>query len=140
MQHKNAYMPEVIRRIVWAIIMDTRSFFDDIKLADDFVEQGAYMQFSAYTLWREITCLSIMGSKSKGTISPWNGRHQTYNWEGLRTFRGKQAWGPTSIPPLQGPLRQACGPCRHRWQNHRPRHTTGTRQGLWKSITLRSRQ
>ena len=50
MQHKHAYTPEVVRRIVWAIIVDTCSFFDDIKLADDFVEQGDYMQFPASTL------------------------------------------------------------------------------------------
>jgi hypothetical protein len=50
MQHKHAYTPEVVRCIVWAIIVDTHSFFDDIKLADDFVEQGDYMQFLASTL------------------------------------------------------------------------------------------
>jgi len=50
MQHKHAYTPEVVRRIVWAIIVDTCSFFDDIKLADDFVEQGDNMQFPASTL------------------------------------------------------------------------------------------
>jgi len=41
---------EVCRRITWAIIVDTRSFFDDIKLAEDFLEQGDYMQFPASTL------------------------------------------------------------------------------------------
>ena len=30
--------------------MDTRSFFDDIKLAEDFIDQGHYMQFPASTL------------------------------------------------------------------------------------------
>jgi hypothetical protein len=50
MQHKHAYTPEVVRCIVWAIIVDTRSFFDDIELADNFVEQGDYMQFPASML------------------------------------------------------------------------------------------
>ncbi len=38
MQNKLAFTPEVCRCIRWAIIVDTRSFFDDIKLADDFLE------------------------------------------------------------------------------------------------------
>lgn len=50
MQNKQAYSPEVVRRIIWAIIVDTRSYFDDIKLADDFVEQGQYLQFPVSTL------------------------------------------------------------------------------------------
>ncbi len=50
MQNKQAYTPEVVRRIIWAIIVDMRSFFDDIKLADDFFEQGDYMHFPASTL------------------------------------------------------------------------------------------
>ncbi len=50
MQNKQAYTPELCRRITWAIIVDTRLFFDDIELAEDFVEHGDYMQFSASTL------------------------------------------------------------------------------------------
>jgi hypothetical protein len=50
MQNKQAYIPEVVCRIVWAIIVDTGSFFDDIKLAEDFIDQGQYMQFPASTL------------------------------------------------------------------------------------------
>mgnify|MGYP000073351160 CR=1 FL=1 len=34
MQNKQAYSPEVVRCIIWAIIVDTRSYFDDIKLAE----------------------------------------------------------------------------------------------------------
>jgi len=45
MQNKQAYTPEVVRRIVWAIIVDTWSYFDDIKLAEDFMEQGQHLQF-----------------------------------------------------------------------------------------------
>jgi hypothetical protein len=50
MQNKQAYTPEVVRRIVWAIIVDTRSYFDDIKLAEDFMEQGEHLQFPVSTL------------------------------------------------------------------------------------------
>ena len=50
MQNKQAYTPEVCCRITWAIIVDTRSFFDNIKLAEDFLEQGDYMQLPASTL------------------------------------------------------------------------------------------
>ena len=50
MQNKQAYTPEVVRRIIWAIIVDSRSFFDDIKLSEDFLKQGNYMQFPASTL------------------------------------------------------------------------------------------
>jgi len=50
MQNKQAYTPEVCRRITWAIIVNTRSFFDDIKLAEDFIEHGDYLQFPVSTL------------------------------------------------------------------------------------------
>ena len=50
MQNKQAYSPEVCRRITWAIIVDTQSFFEDIKLAEDFLEHGDYMQLPASTL------------------------------------------------------------------------------------------
>jgi hypothetical protein len=42
---KYAYTPEVCHRITWAIIIDSCSFFDDIKLVEDFLESGQYMQF-----------------------------------------------------------------------------------------------
>ena len=50
MQNKQAYTPEVCRRITWSIIVDTWLFFDDIKLAEDFLEHGDSMQFTASTL------------------------------------------------------------------------------------------
>lgn len=50
MQNKQANTPEVVRRIVWAIIVDTRSYFDNIKLAEDFMEQGQYLQYPVSTL------------------------------------------------------------------------------------------
>jgi hypothetical protein len=45
-----AFTPQVRRRITWAIIVNTRSFFNDIKLAEYFLEQGQYMQFPASML------------------------------------------------------------------------------------------
>ncbi len=45
MQNKSAYTPEVCHRITWAIIVDSCSFFNDIKLAEDFLESGQYIQF-----------------------------------------------------------------------------------------------
>jgi hypothetical protein len=50
MQNKLAFTPEVCCKIIWAIIVNTRFFFDDIKLADDFLEQGQYIQFLVSTL------------------------------------------------------------------------------------------
>jgi hypothetical protein len=45
-----AFTPEVCHRITWAIIVDTRSYFDDIKLADDFITFGTRIQFPVSTM------------------------------------------------------------------------------------------
>ena len=50
MQNKQAYTPEVCRRITWAIIVDTRLFSDNIKLAEDFIKHRDYLQFPVSTL------------------------------------------------------------------------------------------
>ena len=50
MQNKQAYTPEVCCQIMWTIIVNTRSFFGDIQLVEDFLEHGDYMQFPASTL------------------------------------------------------------------------------------------
>jgi hypothetical protein len=50
MQNKQAYTPEVCHRITWAIIVDMRLFFDDIKFVEDFLKQGDYMHFPASAL------------------------------------------------------------------------------------------
>jgi hypothetical protein len=50
MQNKQAYTPEVWHRTTWTIIVDTRSFFDDIKLVEDFLKHGEYIHFPASTL------------------------------------------------------------------------------------------
>ncbi len=50
MQNKQVYTLEVVRLIIWAIIVDTQLFFDNIKLSKDFLKQGHYVQFLASTL------------------------------------------------------------------------------------------
>jgi hypothetical protein len=50
MQNKQAYTLEVCHQITWVIVVDTRSFFDDIKLAKVFLEYGEYMHFPASTI------------------------------------------------------------------------------------------
>ena len=57
MQNRADYTPEVCRRITWAIIVDTRTFFDDIKLADDFIQQGRYLKFPVSTLDAEYAAI-----------------------------------------------------------------------------------
>jgi hypothetical protein len=57
MQNKLMFNPEVCRCITWAIIFDTQSFFDGIKLTDDFFEQGCYMQLLASTLEGDYTAI-----------------------------------------------------------------------------------
>jgi hypothetical protein len=47
MQKEQTYTPEVGHRITWAIIVDTRSFFNDIRVAEDFLEHGDNMHFLA---------------------------------------------------------------------------------------------
>ncbi len=73
MQNKQAYTPEVVRRMVWAIIVDTRSYFDDIKLAEDFLEQGQYLPFPVSRL-RGILLQSSTESKSSTIISRQSGQ------------------------------------------------------------------
>jgi hypothetical protein len=52
MQNKQAYTPEVCCRITWAIIVDTWSFFYNIKLVDEFLENSKFMQFPVSMLDR----------------------------------------------------------------------------------------
>jgi hypothetical protein len=53
-QNKAAYTQEVCRRILWAIIVDTRQFFDEVKLADDFIGYGSSdLKFPVSTLQGE---------------------------------------------------------------------------------------
>ncbi len=50
MQNKQAYTMEVCHQIMWAFIVDTQSFVNDIKLVEDFLKHGEYMHFPASTL------------------------------------------------------------------------------------------
>jgi len=72
MQNKQAYTPEVCRRITWVIIVDTRSFFNDSKLAEDFIEHGDYLQFSVSTLEGDLMSIKH-GIKIERPFPPWNG-------------------------------------------------------------------
>ncbi len=72
MQNKQAYTPEVVCHIIWAIIVSTRLFFDHIKLADDFLKQRDYMQFAASTLEGDYMFIKH-GIKFSGTISRQSG-------------------------------------------------------------------
>ena len=75
MQNKQANTPEVVRRIVWAIIVDTRSYFDNIKLAEDFMEQGQYLQYPVSTLEGDFVAIKH-GSKSNAITSRRSGRRR----------------------------------------------------------------
>jgi hypothetical protein len=53
-QNKAAYTQEVCRRILWAIFVDTRQYFDEVKLADDFIRyRGSDLKFPVSTLQGE---------------------------------------------------------------------------------------
>ena len=105
MQNKQAYIPKVCHRITWAIIVDTRSFFDDIKLVEDFLQHGDYMQFPASTL--EDDFMSIKhGIKiqrhdfppERGTPEPQYGPPVPY-YPGKSDGGGYQPLLPPSTPP-----------------------------------------
>jgi hypothetical protein len=49
-----AFTPEVCRRITWAIIIDTCSYFDNIKLANDYITFGTRIQFPVSTMDGEL--------------------------------------------------------------------------------------
>jgi hypothetical protein len=77
MQNKQAYTPEVCCCITWAIIIDTCSFFDNIKLAEDFLEKGSsYNSQSPH--WMGTTWPSNMASRSNVITSPKSGPCQNF--------------------------------------------------------------
>ena len=98
MQNKQAYTPEVVCRIIWAIIMDTRSYFDDMKLADDFVEQGQYLQFPASMLEGDFIAIKH-GIKIQRHNFPteWTMPHQYQGFSGYYTVKG--SGGGYQAPP-----------------------------------------
>jgi hypothetical protein len=128
MQNKQAYTPEVVHRIIWAIIVDTQSFFDDIKLAEDFLEQGHYMQFLAST------CPSNMESNFNGTTSHKSGLCRTSN-PGLSTNR--ERGGGYHIPPGVPSGPQAHGPSLCYRPHQRLHNTTGGLRVLSTNATQR---
>jgi len=105
LQNKQAYTPEVCHRITWAIIVDTRSFFDNIKLTEDFIEYGDYMQFPAFTLEGDFMSIKH-GIKIQrhnfppewGTPDPQYGPQVPYHL-GKSGRRGYQPLLPPATPP-----------------------------------------
>ncbi len=95
--------------IIWAIIVDTRLFFDDIKLAEDFIDQGHYMLFPV-SRWRGTSCPSSMGSNFRGTTSHTNGLRQMYS-PSLSTTREKEGGvAAITFPPVSLAALRAHGP------------------------------
>jgi hypothetical protein len=102
-QSKLAYTPKVCCRITRAIIVDTRSYFYDIKLADDFLHGTGRIQFPVSTL--DGTYMSIKhGIKIERHNFPmeWQatapGRPGTYQ-HGNRAVGGGYQQGPPVFPP-----------------------------------------
>jgi hypothetical protein len=135
-QNKLAYTPEVCRRITWAIIVDTRSYFDDIKLADDFLHCNGRMQFPISTLDGDYMNIKH-GIKTERIISLtsgelWSPLMATGYQERISQERN-QGEGSTSNN-LQG-----CPPSTHGQQRQpmapRPRPITGNLKILWMDVT-----
>ncbi len=107
MQNKQAYSPEVCCRITWAIIVDTRSFFDDIKLSEDFLEHGDYMQFPASTLEGDFMSIKHGIKIQRHNFPPeWGTPEPQYHTPLAPYYPGKTGGGgyqpmvPPAIPPL----------------------------------------
>lgn len=113
-QNKLAYTPEVCRRITWAIIVDTRSFFDDIKLSDDFLRGGGRMQFPVSTLDGVYDAIKHgikierhnFPSEWKSTEPPLGYGMQTPYLQGKKAGGGGYTQLPPGVPP-QGTWGQA---------------------------------
>ena len=105
MQNKQANTPEVVRRIVWAIIVDTRSYFDNIKLAEDFMEQGQYLQYPVSTLEGDFVAIKH-GIKIQrhnfpaewATPDPYQGPSSYYHGKGGEGWLSTPTWRPIREP------------------------------------------
>ena len=137
MQNKQAYTPEVLRRIIWAIIVNTRLFFNDIKLAKDLLKQGHYMQFPASTLEGD-----LMSIKHGNKLQRHNFPHK---WMAPEVQPGPQYYpreggggvAAITFPPVSPAALRAHGPSLLHWP-HQPHHSsTGGPQGLSTNATLR---
>ena len=131
MQNKQAYTLEVVRHIIRAIIVDTRSFFNDIKLAENFLKQGHYMQFPASTLEGDLMSITH-GIKLQRHNFP-------HEWTAPDVQPGPQYYpgkggGVTAItfPPVYPAALQAHRPSLLHWPHQIHHHTTG---GLRASAT-----
>jgi hypothetical protein len=136
MQNKQAYTPEVVRRIIWAIIVDTRSFFDDIKLAEDFFDQGHYMQFPASTLEGDLMSIKH-GIKLQRHNFPLEWAVPDVQ-SGPQYYPGKVGGvAAITFPPVSLAALRARGPSILHWP-HKMRHrTTGGLRVLLTNATQR---
>ncbi len=131
MQNKQAYTPEVVHRIIWAIIVDTRLFFDDIKLTEDFIDQGHYMQFPASTLEGDLMSIKH-GIKLQ--------RHNfTHEWAAPDVQPGPQYYpekgggvAAITFSPVSLAALRAHGPSILQLPHQMRHRTTG---GLWALLT-----
>ncbi len=118
-QNKLAYTPEVCPRITWAIIVDTRSYFNDIKLADNFLHCNRRMQFPISTLDGDYMNIKH-GIKIEWHNFPneWRTTEPTYGYGMPGAYQpGKKSGGggyqqqPSGVPPLNSwPAAPAKGP------------------------------
>jgi hypothetical protein len=105
-----------------------RSFFNDIKLADDFVKQGDYMQFPASTL--EGDYMSIKhGIKIQRHNFPTEWMTPDLQLGGPMYYPGKAVGGPYQPPLVSRLSPPARGPRHLQWANRHPSHTIGALQG-----------
>jgi hypothetical protein len=118
-QNKLAYTPEVCRCITWAIIVDTRSYFNNIKLADNFLHCNGRMQFPVSTLDGDYMNIKH-GIKIERHNFPneWRTMEPTHGYGMPGAYQpGKKSEGggyqqqPSGVPPLNSwPAARAKGP------------------------------
>ena len=106
-QNKLAYTPEVCRRITWAIIVDTRSFFNDIKLADDFLS-GQRLQMPVSTLDGDYMAIKhgIKIERHNFPLewgAPGPSAAERYQPPGMNGGYGRSGRAPSQAPPGTSP-------------------------------------
>ncbi len=108
MHNKQTYTPEVCRQIMWAIIVDTRLIFDDIKLSEDFLEHGDYMQFLASTLEGDFMSIKHGIKIQRHNFPPeWGTPEPQYHPPPAPYYPGNKTGGggyQPMVPPTISPL------------------------------------
>ena len=124
-----AYTPEVVRHIIWAIIVDTLLFFDNIKPTEDFIHQGHYMQFPASRLVEG----DLMSIKHGIKLQRHNFPHE---WTapdvqpGPQYYPGKGGGEAITFPPVSPAALRAHGPSILHLPHQIHHRTTGGLQAL----------